>query len=676
MFSLNSFAASMLALYIGFSLGLPRPYWAMLTVYITVQPLSGALRSKAVYRVIGTVLGGFAAVALVPNFVNSPFLLSALLAAWVGFCLYLSLLDRTPRSYIFLLAGYTAAIIGFPSVDAPGTVFDTALSRVEEITLGILCATVVHTIFFPRSVLAALNARIALLMRDAEAWVADSCAPVAQPTERTRVEQERRRLAADITELHILSTHLPFDTANLRPTIRSVRALQDRLSLILPLASAVDDRRRALGALGGLPAHVAALDSRVRGWILRGAPETRDEARRLAADCTAAQPVLEASASWSNLIEASLLGRLAELIDALQDARDLAAHIRAPEGRTLPELTARLAGRIVRPLHRDHGLAALSAFAATMAILACCVGWIATAWPDGAIAPMMAAVFSSFFAAQTDPAPAIAKFQTYSLIALPIAAVYLFAILPSIDGFPLLCAVLAPPLLILGAMQGMPSTFIIAMPMLIGIAGALALQEVFTADFAGFANTSIAQTVGIFAALTATRIFRSVGADWSAQRILRFGWRELSANAAAHGVFDRAIWVSRMLDRLGLLLPRLILAERPKLLETADPLNDLRIGLNVADLQEARGAVGPAAQHAIATILGRIAAYFHALGVGRSAALSPALLSDIDGALAKITAEPNSVERRNCLWSLAGLRRNLFPDAPPYAPPYAPGAAA
>jgi uncharacterized membrane protein YccC len=57
LFSANSFAAAMLALYIALALGLPRPYWALTTAYIVSQPLSGAVRSKAVYRVAGTVLG-------------------------------------------------------------------------------------------------------------------------------------------------------------------------------------------------------------------------------------------------------------------------------------------------------------------------------------------------------------------------------------------------------------------------------------------------------------------------------------------------------------------------------------------------------------------------------------------------------------------------------------------
>ena len=136
LFSVKTFLAGMLALYIAFSIDLSRPYWALATVYIVSQPLAGALRSKAVYRIGGTLLGAVITVALVPNLVNSPELLSTSLALWVGLCLYLSLLDRTPRSYLFILAGYSAALIGFPAVDEPGAMFDIALARVEEITLA------------------------------------------------------------------------------------------------------------------------------------------------------------------------------------------------------------------------------------------------------------------------------------------------------------------------------------------------------------------------------------------------------------------------------------------------------------------------------------------------------------------------------------------------------------
>ena len=53
LFSIKTFAAAMLAVYVGLLTSLPRPYWAMATVYICSQPLSGATRSKGLYRVLG-----------------------------------------------------------------------------------------------------------------------------------------------------------------------------------------------------------------------------------------------------------------------------------------------------------------------------------------------------------------------------------------------------------------------------------------------------------------------------------------------------------------------------------------------------------------------------------------------------------------------------------------------
>src|SRR6185437_9664663 len=55
-FSIKTFAGAMLALWIALSIDLDRPYWAMATAYIVAQPLSGAMRSKSVYRFWGTVL--------------------------------------------------------------------------------------------------------------------------------------------------------------------------------------------------------------------------------------------------------------------------------------------------------------------------------------------------------------------------------------------------------------------------------------------------------------------------------------------------------------------------------------------------------------------------------------------------------------------------------------------
>src|SRR5262249_38543744 len=177
------------------------------TVYLTSQPISGPMRAKAFYRVIGTLVGGAAMIAIVPNLVNSPELTTAAIILWVTLCLFVSLHDRTPRSYMFVLSGYTAALIGFPSVLAPGAVWDTAVGRAEEITIGVICAALVHSLIFPKSALSAFQAKLQSSLADARVWIADGLTKAPTPES----EMKRRSIAGDITELYIIATSLRFD---------------------------------------------------------------------------------------------------------------------------------------------------------------------------------------------------------------------------------------------------------------------------------------------------------------------------------------------------------------------------------------------------------------------------------------------------------------------------------
>ncbi len=187
----------MLALYISYSIGLSNPFWAMMTAYVvTTQPWAGSIRSKALYRLAGTVLGSGAAIAIIPNLNQSPLLTTVAMSLWVGGCLYISLLDRTPRSYVFMLAGYTAALIGFPAVDDPIGLFDKGISRVEEISLGIMCAALVHTLVLPRSIAPVVMSGLDQTLAHARSWIVSTLRCAAPEEDR----QNRRKLANDITQ--------------------------------------------------------------------------------------------------------------------------------------------------------------------------------------------------------------------------------------------------------------------------------------------------------------------------------------------------------------------------------------------------------------------------------------------------------------------------------------------
>ncbi len=658
LFSANSFAAAMLALYIGFALGLPRPYWAMTTAYIVSQPLAGAVRSKAVYRVLGTVLGAAAAVALVPNLVNAPVLLCLALALWVGGCLTISLLDRTPRSYLLMLSGYTAAIIGFPSVNQPGAIFDVAVSRVIEIGLGILCATLVHSLVFPRPVGTVLKQRLSTWLGEADHWALD----VLHGEDGEAIARDRRHLAAAASEIQMLAVHLPFDTSRLRETSGVVSALHERMLLLIPLLSGLADRMEALREVRD--DRVRAALNAVTAWIEAGSPRDRglDLIERL--DRLAAH---RRGATWSALLIESLLARLSATVRALAEGHALMARLEDPDAPLSPGLEASTRVKAQRAMHADLPLALLSGGAAAIAILLSCATWILAGWGDGAAAPVMAAVFCCFFAAMDDPVPAIKSFGVYTLLSLPLSAIYMFAILPAIDGFPLLVLTMAPPLLFLGLYIPDPRRAGAALAVLMGFFNALALQETFSADFASFLNGNLGQFVGLLFAIIVTAGLRSMGVDASARRLLVRTWRGLARLARARQAPEPAAFAAILVDRLGILTPKLADAGRRHDFVGVDALRDLRVGMNLVAVQTARPDLPPEGKDRLDAALDGVGDYFAALAAGAVRKPNDDLLVRLDAALRGLLSVPAASAVQGVA-GLVGLRRNLFPEAPAFVP--------
>ncbi len=647
LFSANSFVAAMLALYVSVALGFERPFWAMATVYIVSQPLAGTVRSKAVFRFGGTLIGATATVLIVPPLANAPILLTLAMALWVCACQFLSLLDRTPRSYLFMLAGYTAAIIGFPSVDHPDLVFNVAILRAQEIGVGVACATLTHTLFFPRDVSTVLTAKLTGISRDAQAWTVRALSGEATPPD----APIRRTLAADVTELHLLATHVPYDTDTVRPTRAALAALQDRLMLLVPLISAIDDRVLSLKASGALTPELERLLADTGAWVVH--PD-RPEPIALRADIAAVTTATPAH-GWTNLLAHNLLARLVELTDLLSLTHELSFSLRHP-ARLGPAAQALVNTRLKRPLHVDLGMIALSVAATFVTIVGACLFWIVTAWPEGAIVPMIAAVMCCFFATLDDPTVQQRNFLTWTVISLPLTAAYQFAILPAVHGFVMLTLVLAPSLLILGYLMPSPKWGSRILALVMGFSQGLALTNTFSADFASFAGSNFAQLAGVASAIIVTRLFRVIGPQTAATRVLRACWRELAAMAGARSDVTVGQWTGLMLDRIQLLAPRLADASTRERLATSDALRDLRIGINVIVLKETID-LDDGAQACVDRVLGDVAGHFAELEKHQTATPDPRLIESIDRALAH--TKPLSA-----LIALTGLRRNLFPDAP------------
>lgn len=663
LFSVKSFAAAMLAVYISMRIGLPRPFWAMMTAYIVSAPFAGPTRSKGLYRAGGTLLGAIVVTFLVPQLANSPELLSLALSLWIGGCLYFSLLDRTPRSYLLMLAGYTAGLIAFPAVGDPGTIFDIALARVEEITLGIACATVIHSLVLPQSFGPVLLARLDHAVRDAQHWIRDALNPAGD----SRSANDRRKLAGDITELRVMSTHLPFDTSHLRWAEKAVNALQERLAQFVPIVSGIEDRLTALREMGATEssARWSALLHDVTALVDSPKDTVLDApGRALHERIDALAPEAGRGLGWSGLIELNLAARLHRLVDLCVETRTLRQHIDAGVHGKLPEAVRRLPGVPPSALHQDRGMALLSAFAAIVATLSCCAFWILTGWPSGAAAPMMAAVLCCFFSTQDDPVPFIKGFLVYTIYSIPVSAIYILGILPAIHSFEMLALVCAPTFLMVGVWIARPATFGRAMPWLFGLCGTLALLDTNNVDIVSFTNGTLAQVLGLVAAAVTTGVLRRVGAGWTARRLLRAGWGELARLGSGERVTSLAEFSARMVDRVGLLTPRLALAGSQQDLQAADALRDLRIGLNMTLLQGVRSQLGRA-DAALGPLMTQLSRHF-ALRPGVDRDCEARLLGTLDNALRAILGGARDAAQNEALAALTGMRRDLFPQAAPY----------
>src|SRR5215469_3497079 len=365
-FVLANTAAVLMALYIAFASDLERPYWAMFTVFIVANPLTGAVRSKTVFRLIGTATGAAIALLLIPPLVDAPVLLSLAISLWIGLCLYVSLQDRRPRSYAFVLASYTAAIVGFSAVNTPNAIFDTAVARVEEISVGLVCGAVAHSVIFPQNVLEGLSDRIDRTLRRSGAWITDALA-----TTQSSDLQGQQQLSKLVSDLSVLYEHVSFETSDVPRNSSVVWALQNRLALTLPRVSSVQAALAALSAAGPLtPSTLEAIQA-VSQWAratpgARGAlpSEVDREVRGALARLTAES---EDGADWSSLLKRTIATQLGQLVPDLSDAVWLADALKNPYGTSAPGPRLEPASR--RTLAADRGLALLSAFAATATML-------------------------------------------------------------------------------------------------------------------------------------------------------------------------------------------------------------------------------------------------------------------------------------------------------------------
>ncbi|PTR18823.1 putative membrane protein YccC [Pseudomonas sp. GV085] len=652
-YGVRTFAASMIALYIALLMQMPRPYWAMATVYIVSSPFLGPTSSKALYRAVGTFIGAAAAVLFVPMFVQSPYVLVVVIALWTGTLLFLSLHLRTANNYALMLAGYTLPLIALPVVNNPLGVWDVAEARTEEIFLGIVVAAVVGAMFWPRRLAPVFNDSVGKWFTDASTCSLRFLSRNVQPEE---VSALRASMVATFNSLELMIGQLPHEGS--RPqTVRNTKELRGRMIHLLPVIDALDDALYALERrTPELVDKFAPLLAATTEWLEHKEADL-DRWQALKDRLEALQPAPEALDERKQLLFSNAIYRLGEWIDLWQDCRSLQYAIQCESQDSWRAVYRhwRL-GRLSPFL--DRGLMFYSAASTVTAIIVASVLWILLGWTDGGSAVILAAVACSFFASMDDPAPQIYRFFFWTAMSVVFASLYLFLVLPNLHDFPMLVLAFAVPFICVGTLTVKPQFYLGMLLTLVNTSSFISIQGAYDADFLSFANSNLAGPMGLLFAFIWTLIARPFGAELAAKRLTRFSWRDIVSLSEPATLSEHRLLGIRMLDRLMQHLPRLAMTGQ----DSGVALREVRVALNLLDLLAYTPRVLGVPQVLLRQVVAEVGEYFKAcLKAGERLQAPSPLLMTLDRTRRALSGAGDDETRRHLLHALSGLRLALLP---------------
>jgi uncharacterized membrane protein YccC len=406
-YAVRTTVSLLLAYGVAFMIQLDSASSAGVCVAIVSQPTPGMALSKAVYRTIGTVLGGVVALAFIAAFAQNRTMLLLSFTLWLGVCTFVAALLRDFRSYGAVLCGYTVGIIAVSGIDTPDGALLATLNRVAAILLGVASVAVVNTLFARPVAFEQLVTALTTRLTEARTMALAALAGQEMP---------REPLTAQIgAAILALRTEANYAAAEL-----------------------TDGRRRRAGgsaAIAGLLGMLSASRALSTGLRTPADPPTRRALDDAAAALTGSAPPPPLSGLPADPHSAALLDRSRELLIQHALAEDGLRTLRDGEGDAV---------EVTLPEYHDWVGAVLSAARTIIAVGLGCVFCVYAGWPGATLLLVQQAAFTALLGMQPNPSAAgITMGLSLPLPALA-AGIIGFLLLPAASGFVPFALALAP----------------------------------------------------------------------------------------------------------------------------------------------------------------------------------------------------------------------------------------
>ncbi|MBP1127865.1 MULTISPECIES: FUSC family protein [Pseudomonas] len=518
--------AAFLTLWLAMRLELPQPRTAMITVFIVMQPQSGQVFAKSFYRLLGTLAGSAVMVLLIALFAQHTELFLGALAIWVGLCTAGATRNRNFRAYGFVLAGYTAAMVGLPALAHPDSAFMAAVWRVLEISLGILCSTLVSAAILPQTASAAMRNALYQRFGMFALFVTDGLRGRYQ---RDGFETANVRFIAEAVGLEGLRSVTVFEDPHMRRRNGRLNRLNSEFMSLTTRFNALHQllaRLRAGGADHAVDAIKPGLQDLAEhldgfsGRALTSADAARlaEQLRAYRQDLPTALRSLRARFEQGSPGDAEQLDfhtaceLLYRFVDDLhnyaQTHASLADHRHAREQGNEPYSP------------KTNWLAcAASGIRAAFILIVLGSYWVATAWPSGATMTLIAAATVGLSAATPNPKRMAFQMACGTLIGALVGFVEMFFIFPWIDGFPLLCVVLAPVIVLGAFLASRPQYAGVGLGLLIFFSTGSVPDNLTVYNPYTFINDYLAMVIGMLVCAAAGAIILPPNSRWLWRRL-------------------------------------------------------------------------------------------------------------------------------------------------------------
>ena len=503
-YALRNSLAMCLSLWVAFVLNLDEPYWALTSAAVVSFPTVGGVISKSIGRVFGSLVGAAASVAIAGHCLNDPWLFTLFIAAWIGLCTYISNHYQNNVSYAFALAGYTAAIIAFSTVNVTDTqqIFDIAQARVCEVITGILCGGLMMMILPSTSDGEALLTSL----RRMHLRLLEHAAMLWQPEITVQMRTSHEGVIGQILTMNLLRIQAFWSHYRLR---RQNNLLNYMLHQQLRITSVISSLRRMLLNWPDRPANLASVLEQLLTELRN--PET--DKYRLARILQQIAPQDPADyrhrAFWLRLRHFCWLylgaSRWLQRLESATPVSDIQP----------PRVTS-----LAR--HTDSYEAAYNGLRTFLCIVIGCAYWINTQWDAGSSALTLIAISCVLYSSTPSPINSITTLLKAVLLLSIACFVVKFGLMIQIDDFWLFCAFLFPVLVTMQMIKLQHPSYAALWGQLIVFMGSfLSVTNPPSYDYQSFINDSIGKIVGVLLAGLAFQILRPSSDKRKSRRIIR-----------------------------------------------------------------------------------------------------------------------------------------------------------